>query len=38
MEKVTRMYTTKAYIYQYNKYGLSNEQFDRILLDIEQSK
>lgn len=36
MEKVTRMYTTKAYIYQYNKYGLSNEQFDRILLDIEQ--
>ncbi|OUM60559.1 hypothetical protein PIROE2DRAFT_13673 [Piromyces sp. E2] len=38
IEKVTRMYTTKAYIYQYNKYGLSNEQFERIMLDTEQSK
>jgi len=38
MTKVSRMYNTKAYIYQYNKYGLTNEHFERMMLDIEQSK
>ncbi|ORX59285.1 tubulin nucleotide-binding domain-like protein [Piromyces finnis] len=38
IEKVSRMYSTKAYIYQYNKYGLSNEHFEKIMLNIEQSK
>jgi tubulin delta len=36
MTKVSRMYNTKAYIYQYNKYGLTNEHFERMMLDIEQ--